>query len=408
MTIDGVPDRPESDVRRGSERRWVLTNRRNLIEFVSGMVIRPVEALTKYYTDPLELTPGAVPVLTTPAPDELVELAESSAPDICFPVLIELPEKHPKRVPAVCLTRPLVLHFRTEHERDEVLARSWDNADLTGTESHVSPHLFTGGRPFRSGTGLRRRKPMAAENYERLDRFLGALTVLGMACGADGQLGEAEQVFSRTTLLPGGAEWFPVLRDWLNDKPGDTSAESALFRSAVNVFGSSDPTRVMGRTEVLAAIREKTEPAGQSDGGENQNLDRQLDMVEAVFRGDREFDTFNDGGSTAVKAILFALLDQNPSQLCSEATRRNATDNVLAGAAALCGLLHGRRRISVGERDIHYDAFLADLETHLIIHRLTSPGSMARVRSAVVRLVASRKTAPRKPDGDEGTSDSQT
>jgi len=45
----------------------------------------------------------------------------------------------------------------------------------------VSPHLFTGGRPFRSGTGLRRRKPMAAENYERLDRFLGALTVVGMA-----------------------------------------------------------------------------------------------------------------------------------------------------------------------------------------------------------------------------------
>ena len=401
MTIDGVPDRPESDVRRGSERRWVLTNRRNLIEFVSGMVIRPVEALTKYYTDPLELTPGAVPVLTTPAPDELVELAESSAPDICFPVLIELPEKHPKRVPAVCLARPLVLHFRTEHERDEVLARSWDNADLTGTDSHVSPHLFTGGRPFRTGTGLRRRKPMPAENYERLDRFLGALTVLGMACGDDGQLDGAEQVFSRTTLIPGGAEWFPVLRDWLNDKPGDTSAESALFRSAVNVFGSSDSTRVMGRTEVLAAIREKTEPAGQSDGGENQNLDRQLDMVEAVFRGDREFDTFKDGGSTAVKAILFALLDQNPSQLCSEATRRNATDNVLAGAAALCGLLHGRRRISVGERDGHYDVFLADLETQLIIHRLTAPGPVAKTRASFVRLAISLRARSEKRDTSE-------
>jgi len=248
MTVEGTPDKPEPDVRRGSERRWVLTNRRNLIEFVSGMVIRPVEALTKYYTDPLELTPGAVPVLTTPVPDELVELAESSGPDVCFPVLIELPEKHPKRVPAVCLTRPLILHFRTEYERDEVLARSYDNADLTGTDSHVSPHLFTGGRPFRTGPGLRRRKPMAAENYERLDRFLGALTVVAMACGSDGELGEAEQVFSRTTLLPGGAEWFPVLRDWLNDKPGDSSAESVLFRSAVNVFGSSDPTRAMGRT----------------------------------------------------------------------------------------------------------------------------------------------------------------
>ena len=408
MTIDGTPDKPEPDVRRGSERRWVLTNRRNLIEFVSGMVIRPVEALTKYYTDPLELTPGAVPVLTTPVPDELVELAESSGPDVCFPVLIELPEKHPKRVPAVCLTRPLVLHFRTEHERDEVLARSWDNADLTGTDSHVSPHLFTGGRPFRTGPGLRRRKPMPAEDYERLDRFLGALTVLGMACGADGQLGEAEQVFSRTTLLPGGAEWFPVLRDWLNDKPGDTSAESALFRSAVNVFGSSDPTRVMGRTEVLAAIREKTEPAGQSDGEENQNLDRQLDMVEAVFRGDRPFDTFNDGGSTAVKAILFALLEQNPSQLCSEATRRNATGDVLAGAAALCGLLHGRRRISVGERDDHYDVFLADLETQLLVHRLTAPGPVARTRATLVRLAISLRAWSKRRDTSEQVEGSHT
>ena len=44
MTVEGTPDKPEPDVRRGSERRWVLTNRRNLIEFVSGMVIRPVEA----------------------------------------------------------------------------------------------------------------------------------------------------------------------------------------------------------------------------------------------------------------------------------------------------------------------------------------------------------------------------
>jgi len=164
----------------------------------------------------------------------------------------------------------------------------------------------------------------------------------------------------------------------------------------------------MGRTEVLATIREKTEPASQSDGGENQNLDRQLDMVEEVFRGDRDFESFNEGGSSAVKAILFALLEQNPSQLCSEATRRNATGDVLAGAAALCGLLHGRRRISVGERDSHYDAFLADLEAQLIVHRLTAPGPVARIRSAVVRLVANLKTAPRKPGGDEGAIDNQT
>ena len=106
MTIDGTPDKPEPDVRRGSERRWVLTNRRNLIEFVSGMVIRPVEALTKYYTDPLELTPGAVPVLTTPVPDKLVELAESSGPDVCFPILIELPETRSWHAPGTTRTSP--------------------------------------------------------------------------------------------------------------------------------------------------------------------------------------------------------------------------------------------------------------------------------------------------------------
>lgn len=401
MTVDGTPDKPEPDVERGSERRWVLTNRRNLIEFVSGMVIRPVEALSKYYTDPLELTPSVVPVLTTPVPDELVELAESSAPDICFPVLIELPEKYPKRVPAVCLTRPLVLHFRTERERDEVLARSWDNADLTGTDSHVSPDLFTGSRPFRTGAGLRWRKPMAAEDYERLDRFLGALTVTAMACGSDGQLGEAEQVFSRTALLPGGAEWFPALRDWLNDKPGGTSAELTLFRSAVNVFGSSDPTRAMGRTEVLAAIREESELSDQLDGEEIQNLGRQLDMVESVFRGDREFDTFKDGGSAAVKAILFALLEQNPSKLCSEATRRNATGDVLAGAAALCGLLHGRRRISVGERDDRYDTFLADVETQLIVSRLIAPGRVAQAWASIMRLADCLRARPKRRDTSE-------
>ena len=109
-----------------------------------------------------------------------------------------------------------------------------------------------------------------------------------------------------------------------------------------------------------------------------------------------------------VKAILFALLEQNPSQLCSEATRRNATGDVLAGAAALCGLLHGRRRISVGERDGHYDVFLADLETQLIVHRLTAPGPVARTRASFMRLAISLRAPSEKRDISEQTEGSHT
>ena len=388
MTTDDTPGASQPAGESEAARRvWILTNRRNLIEFVSGMVIRPVEALTKYYPDPLQLTPGAVPVLTAPVPDELVTLALSSEPEFCFPVLIELPEKRPKRVPAVRLLRPLVLHFRTEDERDEVLARSYDNADLTGSESHVSPHLFTGGRPSNPRPGLRRRKPLETRSYERLDRFLGALTVLAVACGTEAELTNPEEVFSRETLTSGGAAWFAVLRDWLLDGPGDPAPESVLFRSAVDVFGSSDPDKAMGRAEVLVAIRQDAEWSDCEDGEEKQNLDRQLDMVEEVFCGDRDFESFKDGGSSAVKAILFALLDQKPGKLCSDATRLNATGDVLAGAAVLCGLLHGRRRIALGQRDDRYDAFLANVETQLIIRRLAPPGPVARARAALTGVV---------------------
>ncbi len=401
MTTDDTSPAPQRDTESEAERRaWVLTNRRNLIEFISGMVIRPVEALTKYYPDPLQLTPGAVPVLTAPVPDELVALAQSSEPEFSHPVLIELPEKHPKRVPAVRLPRPLVLHFRTEREREEVLARSYDNADLTGTQSHVSPHLFTGGASFNPRRGLRRRKPLETGIYERLDRFLGALTVLAMACGTEGQLADAGEVFSRTTLLPGGGEWFTELRDWLLDAPGDSAAESVLFRSAVNVFGRSDPTRAMGRLEVLAAIRQDAELADDGEDQEAHELNRQLDMVEKVFRGEREFESFNEGGSSAVKAILFALLDQRPDQLCSDAARVNATGDVLAGAAVLCGLFQGRRRLALGLRDDRYDAFLADIETRMIIHRLAAPGPLTKAKAALINFVTGlRGRMGRSPGG---------
>ncbi len=401
MTTDDMSPAPQRDTESEAERRaWVLTNRRNLIEFISGMVIRPVEALTKYYPDPLLLTPGAVPVLTTPVPDELVTLAQSSEPEFCYPVLIELPENHPKRVPAVRLSRPLILHFRTESEREEVLARSYDNADFTGTQSHVSPHLFTGCGPFNPRQGLRWRKPLETGIYDQLDRFLGALTVLAMGCGTEGQLADAGEVFSRTTLLPGGGEWFAVLRDWLLDAPGDLAAESVLFRSAVNVFGRLDPTRAMGRSEVLAAIRQDAELADDGEDQEAHELNRQLDMVEKVFRGEREFESFNEGGSSAVKAILFALLDQRPDQLCSDAARVNATGDVLAGAAVLCGLFQGRRRLALGLRDDRYDAFLADIETRMIIHRLAAPGPLTKAKAALINFVTGlRGRMGRSPGG---------
>ena len=367
-------------------RRWVLTNRRNLIEFISGSVVRPVEAIEKYYPDPLQLTPGEVPILTVPVPDDLVSLSMSVDPEMNFPVLIELPGDMPERVPALLLPSPPVIHFRSEHEKGEVLARTYENADLADANSRVSPELFSGGEAVELGAAPESGKTLGTDQYDRLDRFLGAVSLLAVTADAAGMdliveiLGAGEST---------GREWLTELRAWLLDAPGSPSGEAGLFRSALEVLGTGRAP--IGGTEALTAIREKAGIPGSGGGETGDEIGSQLDRALAILSNEEAAPPFKDGGSPVPQAILYALQNSTkPGGLSAHAVERNAKGDLLAGAAVLCGVLHGRRRLPLDERDAGFDLFLAGLETELIAGHLQEPTPTLSVKSRSSGLVSTR------------------
>ena len=54
------------------------------------------------------------------------------------------------------------------------------------------------------------------------------------------------------------------------------------------------------------------------------------------------------------------------------------------------------------------EAFLADVETQLVIYRFTAPGPVARTRASFVRLVISFRARSEKCDISEQTEGSHT
>ena len=378
VEADAPPDAPPNH----AGRRWVLTNRRNLIEFISGSVVRPVEAIEKYYPDPLQLTPGEIPILTVPVPDDLVTLSMTVDPEMNFPVLIELPQDMPERVPALLLPSPPVIHFRSEHEMGEVLARTYENADLADADSRVSPELFSAGEAVELGATPESGKTLGTDQYDRLDRFLGAVSLLAVTADTAGMdpiveiLGAGEST---------GREWLAELRAWLLDAPGSPSGEAELFRSALEVFGTERPP--IGGAEALTAIRERAGAPGSGGDETGDELGSQLDRAMAILSNEEAAPPFKDGGSPVPQAILYALQNSTkPGGLRVHAAERNAKGDLLAGAAVLCGVLHGRRRLALDERDAGFDLFLAGLETELISGHLQEPTPTLSVKSLISGL----------------------
>ncbi len=384
VEADAPPETPPDAPPDHAGRRWVLTNRRNLIEFISGSVVRPVEAIEKYYPDPLQLTPGEVPILTVPVPDDLVSLSMTVDPEMNFPVLIELPGDMPERVPALLLPSPPVIHFRSEHEMGEVLARTYENADLADADSRVSPELFSAGEAVELGAAPESGKTLGTDQYDRLDRFLGAVSLLAVTADTAGMdpiveiLGAGE---------PAGREWLAELRSWLLGVPGSPSGEAVLFRSALEVFGMGRAP--IGGAEALTAIRERAGMPGSGADETGGELASQLDRALAILSNEAAAPSFRDGGSPVPQAILYALQNnKKPGGLRVHAVERNAKGDLLAGAAILCGVLHGRRRLALDERDSGFDLFLAGLETELIAGHLQEPTPTLSVKSRASGLMS--------------------
>jgi hypothetical protein len=184
----------------------VLSNRYNLLEFISSGMIECKEGISKYYQDLLSLSPpGVIPVLRAPISAEVAALANSES-ETAFPVAIALDSKAltTRKLPAICATGeaamlsigdedgigwlgagaiPLAavtaVYFRSKEELEEHRAREYANVATDALPLKIDPLLFEGGalgvdslRQWLVGSAIQ--TGVTSEGFDRADRLRGA------------------------------------------------------------------------------------------------------------------------------------------------------------------------------------------------------------------------------------------
>lgn len=367
-----------------------VTNRYNLLEFLSAGYVLPVYGIPKYYADLLELCPGRLPLVRGGVSASIA--AEVSKEDpTAFPVALSIEERvaGASSVPAfgrdgtvstgslddpadafapaglIPLRHVRRVHFRTQEELDEHSAREYENVRAGEVELVVSPEVFAGpGLEFddlrRFLVGLPPVSEATVELLDDIDRVNGARAMLVALCPA-----RAESVQALGTLIAGKTPSDEVIPSWLTavlvtDRPKSTGAEARLFAAAADVLRKHDRASAWRPLEVLAQVEERL-AAPKVPKKEEAEIAKNLRPIGAILRNERDFKPFApDAGLSAAKALLLVLLRPDPDRLCSwDAAETGADDDVMLAAGALAGLLRGHKKLSLSMRSPTLDRLLA-------------------------------------------------
>ena len=347
-------DRPTGEPRVG-----VLTNRRNLLEFLSRRQIVPAESISKYYRDLLELAPGQIPLVSTPISLELVRAVTEG--DQVFPVFLELEhatELTPRR--SVALSEVKAIHFRTEVELTEHTARKYANVP-DGPPLTVSPGLFSGGSQTLSAI----RSAKMRDRNKRAERLSWASAWSGAVLTSVRALEEHADADSVTVVerMLSGRPWgrtklaphLGVLRQMRDGKPPSTGKDedTAIFAEALSrMVNEGPPGDTVGFVDSLV----ESTPV-------DDRTRRAFLKMKAILAGDIEFEPFRPTGSPVIKGLLVALMRATPDRLQPWSADVASADGIsTVTAAVLIGASSGRHLLDVTLRPESLDGYLAHLE----------------------------------------------
>ncbi|MDF6103642.1 hypothetical protein [Gordonia hongkongensis] len=351
----------------GPARSMVPTNRFNLLTCLASRLVQPRSAYRKYYPDPLERVPGAVPILDrAPSADILDELSARNS----FPVLIELGNLDGLSVRrptgsgqivegAIPFTRVVAVHFPDERALREHYARPYANIAPADHLFRISPELFTAGSDATEWSLGETVVP--DRDWQRVDRLRGAAN--GARIGATSArtletAARAMGVPADETAKP-ASPWLDNLLD-LGSRKGK-SAEDVLFAASLEVLTAADvqddwsPRRILDQIEDLVSAK--------SSKRVGATIKNNLDHIRAVVEGDKEFSPFKakSNGLTAAKALLMVLLRENLGSLLNwPAAETGADDLTVQTAAVYAGALRGLLREDANLRDVGFDDLTAD------------------------------------------------
>lgn len=357
-----------------SPRLYFLTNRMNLNSVLSSRVLAPRESFYKHYADLLDLSPGWVPVLTSPPSAALLErvVAERGAG---APVLIELSEEALRGrpadgsviyLPAAQFTDVKAIHFRDKRSLREHQARNYGNVHPHDHLLVLSPELFESDTYVDIAIEPPGKAPRA--DWLDLDRVRGAVSAALAAADTGeslavtaGLLGITE--FSSDVFLPSWLSWRELSGD--TEPPlSETDEEVAdrlIFQSAYRVLGRCDRTESWRPIEVLDAVRADIATADYSDRVQ-RSTERNLRYIREIVNIERDFEPFRNRRRqhVAAKALLMVLLRPDLGQLLEWSTAETgANDTTRVAAAVLAGRLRGLARESVENRNLAMDDLTA-------------------------------------------------
>lgn len=361
----------------------IVTNRSNVMEWLSSGLLTPRAAFGKYYEDSLEFSEYAIPVVRAPMSGELLEIGGGTAGN--FPVLAEVdadavhwldPAASLGMLEADTLSVLTALHFRSNEERSEFAAREFENVRKERAPCETSPELF-GGESQPTREELQRALGTAspskpALDFRTADRLSGAqLLSLRAATASESQLENlSKRIFGKPAKRPPRKKLVHAL-DWLYLTESlaayapkkNAGFDERVFLACAAVFLDQDRSNAWDAAAVLSEI-DQTLSHDDAISAENRaRWSRASERIATYLRGDDPFVRFRDDKPGVEKALLLGLIRDTPEAVLSWRDEDiGAHEDDLLLAAALVGLRHGRKAMSVDLRPPSLDAALASLE----------------------------------------------
>jgi hypothetical protein len=345
----------------GSESRWHLTNRFNLLGILSSRIVGPREAYDKYYRDVLELTPGWVPLTCQLPHRSLVEW--TTAEPASFPVLLEIECDRAtcaavQLVPAVLTRQVKAVHFPDERALREHKARVYENVPDQTPRLTVSPRLFEFEAGTRESEIVAAGRPTPSEvDWRRLDRWRGAVAAMALAARREPELDLLYGVLSRVA----GAHWITRALNPDGDTAGAASTNEIVMRASTDVFMDAETAVDWSARRILELVKGRVSASPLSNDERDHAL-RNLETVRQIVDNERDFIPFSNrpGALDAAKALLLALLRPDPARLATwSPVETGAPDDVQMAALALVGALRGVASMSATQRTVALDDYTA-------------------------------------------------
>jgi hypothetical protein len=361
---------------------WVVvTNRSNVLEWLSSSLTLPRAAYGKYYRDTLEFLNNGVPVVAAPVSRDLVAHAESEQATFC--VLAEIPADAVTTVDGrrfgllapTTLDVVRALHVESEDQRREFLARSFDNLDIGRIDVNVTPELFDGvdgvdAAQFRDElTRSAVEKP--AIPWDAADRLGGARALALRAVSGD--VAHVRAVVSMLIgEMPKRTRRKPkAMRDWLAVTPAlrefapkKTSIfDERLFLAAAAVLLAGDRRDALDPSAVLGDVDRLLDSDSSIATADREHWRKARERIAGVIDGDSAFTRFRSEEPRTEKALLLALIRSEPHEVLAWGDEDiGAHNDDLLLAAVLVGLSAGRKTLSWKLRPAAIDLALAARE----------------------------------------------